>query len=324
MRLQGLPRRALRKLGRALPTWTSNRRVDICGAMPSDDAGVVRTWGDWFFATALKTELEELGYAVNVLPRNRWYERSHARFVIVLRGLCEYVPRRMPGRRFLMWGISHPDDVAPEEYDRYDHVFFASRRLHERLSGRIAPSSSLLLQCADARTMRLRANEGHPHELLFVGNSRGVERRIVTDALLTGRKLDIYGSGWDGTPAKGCVVAPFLERELVGQAYRDAAIVLNDHWDDMARWGIVSNRIFDVLAAGGFVISDDMPEIGSLFGDAVVTYSGAEDLREKVNRLLADPEERGRRARAGQELVLANHTFAQRARQIDEVLRAMG
>ena len=40
--------------------------------------------------------------------------------------------------------------------------------------------------------------------------------------------------------------------------YSSAAIVLNDHWDDMRAEGFISNRLYDALACGAFVISDHL------------------------------------------------------------------
>ena len=74
-----------------------------------------------------------------------------------------------------------------------------------------------------------------------------------------------------------------MPNDQVGQAYRDAKIVLNDHWDDMKETGIVSNRLFDALAAEAFIISDEMPEIEEIFEGTVVTYKDCKDLKEKVD-----------------------------------------
>ncbi len=90
-----------------------------------------------------------------------------------------------------------------------------------------------------------------------------------------------------------------LPNEQVRLAYSSAAILLNDHWDDMRAEGIVSNRIFDALACGALVVSDYMPELGERFGDCIVTYRTPGELRATIARLLADPAERRERAAAG-------------------------
>ena len=88
--------------------------------------------------------------------------------------------------------------------------------------------------------------------------------------------------------------------------------MLNDHWSDMREHGFVSNRIYDALACGSLVISDDLPEIEKSFGEAVVTYSTPEELKELVEHYLNFPQERAQKGEKGRELVLRRHTFEHR------------
>lgn len=114
-----------------------------------------------------------------------------------------------------------------------------------------------------------------------------------------------------------------LPNEQVRLAYSSAAILLNDHWDDMRAEGIVSNRIFDALACGALVVSDYMPELGERFGDCIVTYRTPGELRATIARLLADPAERRERAAAGRALVLAKHTFRHRIDALFDAVLAL-
>ena len=107
-----------------------------------------------------------------------------------------------------------------------------------------------------------------------------------------------------------------MPNENVGQAYRDAKIVLNDHWEDMKETGIVSNRLFDALAAEAFIISDEMPEIEDIFRGTVVTYKGKEDLKEKADYYMKHPEEAEKLAKQGHQLVLEEHTFEKRMKKL--------
>jgi spore maturation protein CgeB len=89
----------------------------------------------------------------------------------------------------------------------------------------------------------------------------------------------------------------------------------------MRDWGFVSNRLFDALACGTPVISDDLVEIDELFAGSVLEYHDADELRELVEAALSDPiAARGRAAR-GRELVLEHHTFEHRARELLDALR---
>lgn len=295
--------------------------IDICGAMPDDESK--KYWGDQHFAVGMKKEFEKLGYKANVLPRDRWYDQSRAGYVIVLRGKNPYYRPMGDNRKYIMWNISHPDDVTIDEYNSYDYVFFASQKMHDELASKLHVPSGVAQQCVDDSAMVYEEGHDKQYELLFVGNSRHVFRPILKDLIPTEHKLTVYGRHWEKFPVQDYVVGDYMDNSKVGQAYHDAKILLNDHWDDMRENGIISNRIFDALAVGAFIISDDIPEIHELFGDNVVTYHGREDLKEKIDYYLKHEEERDAKAKAGQKIALNGHTFRDRVAVMVKVIREM-
>ena len=222
-----------------------------------------------------------------------------------------------------MWNISHPEDVTIEEYNMYDYVFFASEKMKKEIGPQIQPESGLLLQCVDDEVMTYEEKDEKEYELLFVGNSRHIFRPILRDLLPTEHVLSVYGRHWEEFPVQDYVVSEYMDNNKVGQAYHDAKILLNDHWDDMREYGIISNRIFDALAVGAFVLSDYIPEIESTFDGSVVTYQTREDLKEKINYYLEHAEERENMAKHGQKIVLNEHTFKERIKVILEILGEM-
>jgi spore maturation protein CgeB len=82
----------------------------------------------------------------------------------------------------------------------------------------------------------------------------------------------------------------------------------------------VSNRLFDVLACGTPVISDHLDELHDLFGDAVPTYRAPNELGALVAATLDDHARARAVAEAGRGIVLAHHTFDDRARELLELL----
>ncbi len=296
--------------------------IDICGAMPEDKSK--KFWGDWHYANAMKRELSALGYKVNILTREHWYDDSLAKYVIVLRGKNRYeVPNNPKGRKYIMWGISHPADITVDECNSYDFVFFASKRMQEHFKTGLTVPSDIMMQCADAQ--RMTAVDGNPkeYELLFVGNSRHVYRQILKDLLPTPYQLSVYGRHWEKFPVQDYVVAKYFPNSKVGQAYHDAKILLNDHWDDMREYGIISNRIFDALHAGAFIISDHLPEIDSVFDGSVITYTDREDLAKKIDYYMQHDKERDTLAKKGQQIVVQQHTFKQRMQVMSDCIRSL-
>jgi spore maturation protein CgeB len=74
---------------------------------------------------------------------------------------------------------------------------------------------------------------------------------------------------------------------------------------------IVTMRVFDVLACGGFVLAERSPALAELFeiGAEVDCYASADELEAKVAHYLAHPEAARAIARRGMEAVRARHSI---------------
>lgn len=95
---------------------------------------------------------------------------------------------------------------------------------------------------------------------------------------------------------------------------------MNDHWEDMRKWDFPSNRLFDALLSGAFVISDEIPSAKTIFKDSIVTYNGADDLENKIDFYLNNLQEREKKIKKGCKIVLKNHTFDNR---VDYVVKSL-
>jgi spore maturation protein CgeB len=91
----------------------------------------------------------------------------------------------------------------------------------------------------------------------------------------------------------------------------------------MARHGFISNRVFDVIAAGGVVFTDPVAGIDEVFAGLVPTFASASDLRRLLDQLDSHPESFAADMAEARRVVLAEHTFAARARRILEIIRSI-
>jgi spore maturation protein CgeB len=295
-------------------------RIAIKCPVPHMDEA--HAWGDYHFGRSLKRALVRLGYQVriDILPDWRRAEALADDVVIVLRGLSAYEPA--PGQINICWLLSHPRKATADELGRYDHVFVASEAYSRKLQPHLGDHVSALLQCSDPDVFHPPAHPRPAEDYLFVGNSRRSKRKIVSDSIDAGLPLAVYGREWEGMIPHEYVRGEHIMNDALHEHYGSAKLVLNDHWPDMAEEGFVSNRLFDVALCGGFVVSDTFAG-AELFEGMIATYGPGDDLKAICERWLADEPERRRRARRAREFVLAGHTFAHRAAEIDDLIKRL-
>lgn len=280
-------------------------------------------WGDYHYAESLAEALQALGHRVRIDFRGQWYAQpvSADDVAIVLRGLEAYVPR--PTQISLFWGISHPDTVPLQEYDAYQGVFIASRSYAEFLEMLLRRPVHTMWQSTDNKRFfpppEPSAAPSSSPQGIFIGNSRREYRQIVRWAVEAGLPLEVIGQDWEAYLPKGMIRAANAPNKELAALYGSASFVLNDHWASMRDFGYVSNRVFDVLAAGGQLISDKLASIEALFGDAVISVSSAEELSLAVSGGAMNRDEAVRRRLS--ENVHQQHSFAQRAVTFDRWLR---
>lgn len=287
------------------------------------DVTVRDGWGDYHFALALKRALERLGQQVAVDCRHAWY-RDTAELddvVLVLRGLGEYAPR--PDHANLLWVLSHPDLVTVEEADLYDQVFVASEVFAGTLAQGATTPVEVLLQATDPSKFMPGPQDGPRHPVLFVGNSRHRSRPMVQAAVAAGLDLAVYGLGWDGVIPAKYVKGDRVDNDELPSYYRSADVVLCDHWPDMRRLGFISNRVFDAVACAAHVVSDEVPGMHALFGDAVVVHAPGGDLAANVQSVLSRPDEGTDARREAALRISREHSFHARAMQLVAAARSV-
>lgn len=270
-------------------------------------------WGDWHFARALAASLERLGQIATVDCKDSWYRPTvHLDDVtLYIRGTSVYDVN--PGHINIAWVISHPERVSASELNHYDLVFGASARWCDRMSDKLGRPIEPLLQCTDHRRFRpVAPSRDKAHPVLVVANARGM-RPAVAAALEAGVVPAVYGVRWAGLLPEGSWKGEYIPNEELPAVYSAAGTVLNDHWEDMREQGIVSNRLFDLVACEARVISDHLPEVDELFEGVVLTYDRAEDIPDLIQRHLNETPDQAARRRAVGQMVRERHTFDARA-----------
>jgi GT2 family glycosyltransferase len=289
-------------------------RIGISTCAP--DWTKAQFWGDTYLARGLMRAFRRLGHEATELIVTGWdgAAAKSCDVVIHLRGLQRRPVAR--GQWNLLWIISHPDRIEPGECDDYDLVASASRQHAELLSAELGRSVHFLPQATDADTFRIGPPDvDYEASILYVGVGRWPHRRGPRWLMRNGRSFDLYGRNWENFPEAEFVRGEHIPNSELAVAYRSAGVVVADHHGSMRTSGFVANRLFDVLASGGVVLSDDVDGLPELFDDLVPTYSDARELESQLRILLADASLRRRLSAEGRQVVLSGHTLDHRARE---------
>jgi spore maturation protein CgeB len=108
------------------------------------------------------------------------------------------------------------------------------------------------------------------------------------------------------------------------QTLRKSKVTFNHHIDISAN-SASNMRLFEATGVGACLITDWKNNLKELFvpEQEVVTYKSADECVEKVKWLLGHPQERRMIAEAGQARTLKDHTFTQRAVQLDKIIKSV-
>lgn len=166
------------------------------------------------------------------------------------------------------------------------------------------------------------------YDVCFVGNY-GPEREMAILALLNGDlRVGVWGAPSSWAMAKDKAAAsryfkdgPLFDKDLAA-AVRAAPLSLNRI--RRVNFPAANMRFFEILGSGGVPLSSSCPEMESLFphNEACIYFTDEGDVVAAARNALKDRDRLAAIGRAGQEQVLANHTYTHRARQIIETLSA--
>jgi len=263
--------------------------ASFCIKIGAPDWEQAQRWGDLHFARAIERELRRRGHRCRIEVLEEWESAEGLAHDVVLhlKGLSRHHPR--PGQFNVLWCISHPSELTAEECDGYDLVAIASEPFAEHMSSRTTTPVVVLEQATDPRVFYPDPDPdpAKHHDVVYVANSRNVLRPMMRELLPTDVDLAVYGANWEGLIDMRYVVAEHVPNDELRRVYSSAKVVLADHWDDMRAHGFVSNRIYDALACGARVISDDVLGLRGRFGDALVTHTSPGELRAAIDDALA-------------------------------------
>lgn len=156
------------------------------------------------------------------------------------------------------------------------------------------------------------------------------KRLGVPQSVLAATPLVQKVANWRGRPDLSAPMDPRLIRRAqppifgveMFQQLHDMKVALNSHID-ISPLSASNIRLFEATGVGACLLTDHKSNLSTLFEPdrEVVAFSSSEECAEKVRYLLEHESERKAIAQAGQRRTLRDHTFKQRAQQLDQIIR---
>jgi len=246
-----------------------------------------KVWGDYWFKENLTKAFAEAGCPV---------DNSSPKILLHLFG--EPLADLSSDTYNILWIHSHPDWINPEILEKYQKIYCISRPFIQKLIDMGFDADFLMVP-----TNMTPVHCEKKYDIVFVGNTRQNRvRKVISDLGDSKYQVKIWGWGWKGLIPEAWYGGEYYENARLNELYAASKIVLNDHHDDMKREGFINPRVLDVLASGGFVISDDMPEMVDFLECSVPTYRSREELRALIDAYISDDTAREKLAEKGRKI----------------------
>jgi len=146
-------------------------------------------------------------------------------------------------------------------------------------------------------------------------------RNLIGQLLQSGIELFGDPDGWRQLVGEHCTVHPSVDyRTGLAAVYRGITITINSTSCQMR--SAVNQRVFDIPACGGFVITDNQSDNFELFdNDEIVVYNCIEELRELISYYRSNESERKMISEKARTRILGEHTIVKRLESIINRMR---
>ena len=234
--------------------------------------------------------------------------------VDVLRDLCAAVPSVMWYRDLRV----PPDPAILERAACVDTTFLTAGGQAPLFEAAGARRALFLPDGVDPDVDRPGARlPAYACDVAFIG-SAGDEHRVAFLRRIARRfRVRTWGRGWESIAREvGWMGGPAYGDDI-GRICASARIVLGLDRGFQAReqvWGYTSNRLWRVIAAGGFYLGPSAPGLREFVrdGEHCALYDNEEHALALIERYIEDDAERDRIRAAGRAFVLAHHTMDHR------------
>jgi GT2 family glycosyltransferase len=285
--------------------------------------------GDLFTAYELGKELGRMyGWEIRYLGPDEWYELKGFDAVVAMRH--DYNPLKIqnqgPYLIRIAWLRNWFDGWINQGSIRdYDIIWCASSKALDKIKQRTGAMVRPLYIATNPETFSPGPSKSeYTSDYCFTGSFYNAPRQIIFDLEPASLPYDfaVYGSNWEKIQKFRDHHRGHIPYRDLADLYRSTKLVLDDANHTVKGWGSPNSRVFDALATGTLLITNDWQASCELFDGMLPSYSNREELNELISRYLGNDELRGELTRQLRDIVLARHTYENRARNVFDIIHA--
>jgi GT2 family glycosyltransferase len=298
--------------------WTDGRKRTVAITLTQND--ISKGWGDFYTAHELGDAFIDLGWEVVYAQRHRdhWYELDGNVDLLVSLLDTYDVTKAPPGAVTVAWVRNWVDRWLERPwFEGYDLVACSSYKGARLLGGRSRFDPAVIPMATNlSRFSPGPASPTFACDYAFTGNNWGHGRDLMS--LLDIRpdeRFLLFGKGWDEDPRATRHWRGHLDYESLPDLYRSTKVLLDDTAGPTLPYAFLNSRVFDGLAAGALVITDNVEGAREMFDGLLPTFESREELRRQLDRYLGDESERRRLVERLQERVKKSHSYSKRPQE---------
>jgi hypothetical protein len=154
-------------------------------------------------------------------------------------------------------------------------------------------------------------------DVSFVGQCYGNRAAVVNELRNRGIAVQAYGIGWPGGSLTTEEMVRMYSKSKINLGFGGIAGYKDTY--------CLKGRDFEIPMSGGLYLTEDHPELRLAFhpGEEILTYSGIDDLMQKIKYYLAHPAAAEAIRIKGHQRSLAEHTWEKRFAKIFRLLRIL-
>ncbi len=155
-------------------------------------------------------------------------------------------------------------------------------------------------------------------DVSFVGQCYGNRAAVIDELKKKGINVQAYGTGWPNGHLSAEEMVMTYSRSKINLGFGGVAGHKNTF--------CLKGRDFEIPMSGGLYLTEDHPELAVAFhpGEEILTYSGREDLFEKIKYYLDHPAEAEAIRKKGYKRALRDHAWEMRFEKIFRLIGLIG